>query len=589
MKLLTKKKKKRYKKYTELLQGEHNNCISNLPDASRMSLFLVTNSSSKQTTTAIQKLKAKKLTDFIDGRSQPSAKKAGLSSTEYNKYQIDMHKDDHELPVVFVGRNVQELTFSKEGYQEIIESYNNFREIEQPEEATEAIEEELLEEEEEVIPDPLKIKKEPNKKKSRFKGKYHQTVELEKLSKQKSLAHSLSAYLDCCLQNGMLNRGFMTILNYRYRVKRAQVTGIKIVDVNLYNVLIHGYAEKENLQKVRELMEILREDEIAPNEQTYANYLECLGRLSASPKSMEKYRLTSHDELVKLIKKTIDDASAKGFEVNAIVDNSVFLKNQREIVLHAIRLVVPDFKVTCTPPDLVYAIDILKPLNQHIKDITFDPMQHLEEAQPGSEIMESKKGFTRLELEKLAREQLDTELKGSITIKSIQEFPEPTPSVLHCRAKIDELQKNWSDTIIMAFHRDLNTLRNHEASRAKGNQNLLPYLRALEMEDYAKIILREIRFLAEGSETYSPTVVQLYKALGNRVQMSYQMEHKKRNGILQKTGEIYGNFCETLAAGTSSDNPRQCWQRLVYQKSNDGPSMNFIEKSWPVAAQIGVG
>lgn len=502
-----------------------------------------------------------------------------------------MHKDDNELPVVFVGRNVQELNFSKEGFQEIIESYNNFREAaEHPEEAAEAVEEEFLEEEEEVIPDPLKVKKEPNKKsKSRFKGKYHQTVELEKLSKQKSLAHSLSAYLDCCLQNGMLNRGFMTILNYRYRVKRAQVSGIKIVDVNLYNVLIHGYAEKENLQKVRELMGILREDEIAPNEQTYANYLECLGRLSVSPKSMEKYRLTSHDEVVKLIKKTIDEAAAEGFDANAIIDKSVFLKNQREIVLHAIRLVVPDFKVTCTPPDLVYAIDILKPLNQHIKDIKFDPMLHLEEAQPGSEIMESKKGFTRLELEKLAREQLDTELKGSITIKSIQEFPEPTLSVLHCRAKIDELQKNWSDTIIMAFHRDLNTLRNHEASRAKGNQNLLPYLRALEMEDYAKIILREIRFLAEGSETYSPTVVQLYRALGNRVQLSYQMEHKKRNGILQKTGEIYGNFCETLAAGTSSDNSRQCWQRLVYQKSNDGPSMNFIEKSWPVAAQISVG
>lgn len=553
----------------------------------------MTSSSTKETMTAIQKLKAKKLSDFIDGTSPTQANLAKFSTMEYNKCQVDMHETsggDSELPVVFVGRNMKELNLTKDGYQEILDSYNSFRETaEQPEEAAEAIEEEFLDEIDEVIPEPAKTKKDSKKIKTRFKGKIHQTLEMENLSKQKSLAHSLTAYLDCCLQNGMLNRGFMTILNYRHRVKRDYSSGIKIVDVKLYNVLIHGYAEKENLQKVRELMMILREDEIKPNEQTYANCLECLGRLSTSPKSMEKYRVANEEAVVALIKKTIDEAAAQGFELNSIIDKSVFLKDQREIVLRAIRMVEPEFKCTYTPPELLYNNEILNALNENVNDITFNPMEHLDEPQPGAEIMDSKKGFTRLELETMAREQLETELRGSVVIKSIQEFPEPTPSVLHCRQKIDELQKNWTDTIIMAFHRDLNTLRNQEASRMRGNQNLLPYLRALEVEDYAKIVLREIRFLAEGSETYSPTVAQLFKALGNRVQMGYQMEHKKRNGILQKTGEIYGNYCEILAAGTSGDNPRQCWQRLVYQKCNDGPSMDFIEKSWPVAAQIHVG
>lgn len=117
--------------------------------------------------------------------------------------------------------------------------------------------------------------------------------------------------------------------------------------------------------------------------------------------------------------------------------------------------------------------------------------------------------------------------------------------------------------------------------------NLLPYLRALEIEDYAEILLREVRMLAEGSETYSPTVGQLYKALGLKVQVRYHLEQKKLNGILQKTGHIYEMYCDNITEST--DNPRQMWQRLVHQTKNDGPCMNAIERKWPSAAQIGVG
>lgn len=538
----------------------------------------------KQTTTAIHKLKAKKLSDFIDdGVLSPAL--------QYNKYKVDMDADhSSDVPIVFVGKNVNELQLSKDGIRDIIESFNAFREVtEVPENSTleEAVEEEFLEEEAELLPSPVVEKrKKPN---MRFHGKFHKTAELEKLSRQKSLAVSLSAYLDCCLQNGMLNRGFLTVQNYRFRYKKMAVQGVKIVDVNLYNVLIHGYAEKENLQKVKELMNILREDQIAPNEQTFANYLECLGRLSMNPKVMEKFHIASQAELVKLIEQTIADAAEHKFSLKALVDKSVFLKNQREVVLQAIRLAVPDFQPIYTPPELGYRNHILNPMNQNVKAIGFDPLSHLDVPQPGCEIMNSKRGFTRDELERMAREQLELELSGNVTIKSIQNFPEPTPNVLHYRAKIEEIQKSWRDVISMSFNRDFNSLRHQESSKSRGNQNLLPYLRALDVEDYATIIWREIRFLAEGSETFSPTVSQLYKALGNKVQLRYQMEHKKRNGVLQKTGEIYGNYCEILAAGTSSDNPRQCWQRLVHQKNVEGPSMDFIEKSWPVAAQIGIG
>lgn len=503
----------------------------------------------------------------------------------------EIPKDVNDVPIVFVGRNVNELNLSKDGIQEIMDSFNAFKETsETPDEIVEVAEEQVIEEEE-VLPELTiqKPKKESSKNKSRFTGKYHKTLELEKLSRQKSLAVSLSAYLDCCVQNGMLNRGYLTVINYRFKYKRSPMNAVKITDVNLYNVLIHGYAEKENLGKCRELMNILSEDEIAPNEQTYANFLECLGRLSVNPVAMAKHHVATSNDLVKIITQTILEAAENKITANSIIDNSVFLKNQREVVIHAIRLAIPDFKPIYTPPELTYDNKILNPLNENVKDISFDPLLNLEEVQPGAEIMDSKKGFEREQLEELSREQLETELAGYISIKSIQEFPEPTPNVIHCRTKVEELQKSWNETVMMSFNRDLNTMRYQETTKARGNQNLLPYLRALDIEDYAAIILREIRSLAEGSETYSPTVSQLYKNLGNKVELLYHMEVKKRNGILQKTGEIYGNYCDILAAGNSSDNPRQCWQRLVHQKANDGPTMKCIEKAWPVAAQVAVG
>lgn len=44
------------------------------------------------------------------------------------------------------------------------------------------------------------------------------------------------------------------------------------------------------------------------------------------------------------------------------------------------------------------------------------------------------------------------------------------------------------------------------------------YLKTLDTAQYADILIKEIYKLAEGSETFSPTVGQLYKELGIKVQ-----------------------------------------------------------------------
>lgn len=346
-------------------------------------------------------------------------------------------------PIVFVGTNVDELNLTKEGLREIVDSFNAYRELTTAPETL--INEEHMEEEiEEEHLDPVEFEThtapksssstkedDAKKSKSRFKSKFHKSFEMEKLSKQKSLAVSLSAYLDCCVSTGMLNRGFVTLLNYRYKYKKYSGSATKINDISLYNILIHGYAEKENLIKVKEILAILKEDLIDGNHQTYAAVFECLGRLSWNPASQSKNQLKGEEDVVKYLNQFYIEATASNITLNDIMDKSIFLKDQRTVVLHAIHLIVPTFEAVYTPPELGYSNKLLNPLNKNIKEISYETHKNLETKLPGSHIMNSKEGFSRDKLEEVSKEQLQNELTGYVTVKSIEKFPDPNPTILH--------------------------------------------------------------------------------------------------------------------------------------------------------------
>lgn len=563
LKQMTKRKKRKQKKYTELLQ--------------------VTNDSSQETTTLVQNLKAKKLSNFIDRAHQESN-------------SITKRSDDQNSPIVFVGQNVDELKLSSDRLHDIIDSYNAFKETTvENEEATAAIEEEvvneeLLEEEEshEIIPELLPEK--PSKLKTRFQGSggNSRITETELKVKQKSLAISLRAYIDCCVQNGMVNRAYLSIIRYRWKCKKAGAFGIKINDVTIYNLLMRGYSEKENYLKLREIMAILNEDGIVPNEQTFAILLECLERLSQNNLSLAKNKIRNHKELTETIERVIDEAAQYQISTYDIFKNTIFVKDQRQKVLNAVHLIDPYFSPSYTPPEILYDNHLLNALNENVEPMTFDPIANIHRKCKGFEITEAKKGFIRDDLERWSREQLLNELNGEIVIKSIIKHPEPSPKVISYRNKLKDLHTKWRECIIASFNRDFNVLRAEEM-RLRGGQNLLPYLRSLEVEQYANILLTEIRRLTEGSETYSPYLSQLYRALGSKVEMRYHVEQKMKLGVLQKTGEIYGKYCDVMTACNSSDNSRQSFQRLIYQSQNEGPSMEFSHQPWPIGAKIGVG
>ena len=55
------------------------------------------------------------------------------------------------------------------------------------------------------------------------------------------------------------------------------------------------------------------------------------------------------------------------------------------------------------------------------------------------------------------------------------------------------------------------------------SMTLYPYLRVLRKEVYVKALIREIRRLADGSETFSPALFTLYRELGSRINEKFEV------------------------------------------------------------------
>uniref|UniRef100_W8B9K7 DNA-directed RNA polymerase n=2 Tax=Ceratitis capitata TaxID=7213 RepID=W8B9K7_CERCA len=621
---LKKKKKRavkpRYSKYVELLE--------------------VTDISANERKSRVKRLKAKKLQEFIAKTQAQIIEKrareekqlrnkipqgatptvnARLKSDELILKEFDVNEIDRSIlesgiyddkPLIFFGKeeHTKHIITNPDDINNIIKSFNNYREIlesvgnECPDACETQIDtfscsvpkvhdaEELLDTLESDEPyisseiiekNTLKVQNNQKtenaavaKAKPRFKSKIHNSEEQERLSKEKALRVNLESYVKVCVSAGMVHRGISTLLAYRQRAKKKSENQT-LITIDFYNILLHGLAEKGSFERFNDIFNLIEEDKLSFNEQTFAAIFECLGRVETS------------EENIQQIKKYKEMAQDIGITLNQIMDRSMFTADQRDIALDAIRRIEPDFTPIYTPPVINYNNNLLNDLNESILPMD-DISSNKVSSQTIRNVMQHKRAYSKAELEKMAREQLKIELDGSITIKSIESSSEFSNAEF-CRGKLKELEEQWRTQINNALIRDLNTLRAQIRYKPNGFMNYYTYLKVLDPSIYTDILLKEIYKLAEGSETFSPTVGQLYKELGQKVQQRYQVEMKKKNGTLDKIGEIYNGYCDFWDEVNTSDNPRQIWQRLVHEHRISGPSMDIKYGSWPPNVLSGVG
>lgn len=243
----------------------------------------VTSAFTKETKTSVKNLKAGKLHDFIssDGVTvtagdvpKPSKQKKKKNPDEYHKVGIQMFENRDILqsrlmedePVIFVNDKLRQMELSQQDLNEIIESFHTHKDdfhvdllkhgthgFEEPLHALEENVQELPELEEEAhVEPPVVVKKTENAVKNKthkeasgtYKSKSHKTYDDEIKHKAKSLSNSLYSYVELCIATGMINRGFSTILSYRYKYQHQSDTKKIVLNVELYNIVLSGFAEK---------------------------------------------------------------------------------------------------------------------------------------------------------------------------------------------------------------------------------------------------------------------------------------------------------------------------------------------------------
>lgn len=185
---------------------------------------------------------------------------------------------------------------------------------------------------------------------------------------------------------------------------------------------------------------------------------------------------------------------------------------------------------------------------------------------------------------------MKTESDGIILVKNIATDTTPlTEEVRLCRDNLDKLLKQWEADILVAFKRNVAIAQHHMQCRNTNRLNVCPYMKLLPPEQYVEILMDELRLLGEGSSMFSPTTIELYRRLGQKIYSRYKIQQRHKLGIADKVGRLYSEYSRQLCLGCSNDNPRQIWQRINYHERGTGPDIEVPDISWPWSVLCDIG
>lgn len=184
-------------------------------------------------------------------------------------------------------------------------------------------------------------------------------------------------------------------------------------------------------------------------------------------------------------------------------------------------------------------------------------------------------------------EQILNEVEGQINVKNITMLDSSknlNEKVKLHRDILEKLTKKWRADITDAIRNKLNILEYKMNRKSMKKMNVYPYMLLLTPEQYTEIMLDEMISLASNCECYSPTVVQIYGELGQKVMHKYQVKLREENGVNTKIKNLHKIYREMLCSGTCPDNPRQLWQRIIHHSRSDGPCIyqKHIDWTWGV-------
>lgn len=171
------------------------------------------------------------------------------------------------------------------------------------------------------------------------------------LKAQEEIMHrTLAAYMEVCgVQNPY--RAFSALAFHRSKNLNCTHLFPKIKDVNVYNPLMRALGMRSDFNKLQEIIKFAKEDEIQFNVQSYVSIFDCLARINCKNNHLKYIRIYAKEALNQNI--TFDK----------IMNEGIFINDQRENVLQMIQAYDPNYKPTYSPPNLQYSNNLLNHLN----------------------------------------------------------------------------------------------------------------------------------------------------------------------------------------------------------------------------------
>ncbi|KAG8187133.1 hypothetical protein JTE90_004879 [Oedothorax gibbosus] len=336
---------------------------------------------------------------------------------------------------------------------------------------------------------------------------------------------------------------------------------VRLDDPEVYNYLISGWALKGKLDKVKQVFLLMAKDDVAPNLQSYAGYLECIARSSILD--------------VSKIRNVINELKSKGLCYQDMLQQCVFKGDQKEKVMEALEYVDDNIFSPSLQRSDSYTCKLLKPLN--------DKQNGAGETHPNF-------CFKQEDIPAITARQREIEDHYSLRISSVDAKVKMNSKIQKSRKYLNECEEDWRKTLTSA----IKGLKNFEKKcYYRGyfkEESIYPYISVLETDTLVNLLLQEIRILAETGEFFSPNEKHLYKTLGIKVMNHYFVWLNKKNGITNKVLFIYQKYLSYLLDPKllSEYSPREYWKHLK-KIHFSGPTIDIANFTWPHGILIKIG
>lgn len=256
-----------------------------------------------------------------------------------------------------------------------------------------------------------------------------------------------------------------------------------------------------------------------------------------------------------------------GLGLDELFGQTVFRKDEREMVLRAINKVQPDYQPCITKSQQVCPSPLVQTFYGEREQAHYPKL-----------------AFDVGELRQCFRGQLDMEAASTITIDSVEALKPVTPHMLKMRELLAQQREQWHKALLQALRESKMILAQ---SNQKSNRSLLyPYLCILDDKEYVDAMLQCLTTLPPSGES----LMFVAKELGLRVNNKFCIRQKVHSQMLDKLTQVYNSYVELLASNTPASRllPRERWMEVEALMSA-GPSLLCDETPWPNTLVIQLG